>query len=283
MNAISVRNLNKTFGKKLALDNISLDIAKGEMVALIGASGSGKSTLMRHICGLETAQAGLGRIEIMGRSIQSGGRLARDARGLRRNIGVVFQQFNLVARLSTLSNVLLGNLGRIPVWRGTLGLFSAEEKRLAREALARVGIPEVGWQRASTLSGGQQQRAAIARTLVQRSEILLADEPTAALDSENGQAVMALLAEIAKDKSHAVLAVTHDHRTLPYADRIIHIEDGLIVGDERPERDRGAIVSPPPTIPLDAMRPAGGPVATSPAADGAHQRPSKKRKNKSHG
>jgi phosphonate transport system ATP-binding protein len=231
MNAISVRNLTKTFGKKLALDNISLDIAKGEMVALIGASGSGKSTLMRHICGLETAQAGLGRIEIMGRSIQSGGRLARDARGLRRNIGVVFQQFNLVSRLSALSNVLLGNLGRIPVWRGTLGLFSAEEKRLAREALARVGIPEVGWQRASTLSGGQQQRAAIARTLVQRSEILLADEPIASLDPLSARRVMEVLASVNRDGMTCVVSLHQVEYARRYCPRTIALRDGRVVFD----------------------------------------------------
>lgn len=169
MTAISIRNLSKSFGKKRALDNVSLDIQRGEMVALIGASGSGKSTLIRHICGLETGQPGGSTIEVLSSPMQSGGRMSPQARQMRRNIGVVFQQFNLVGRLSVLSNVLLGNLGRIPAWRGTLGLFTAQEKRAAREALARVGIPEVAWQRASTLSGGQQQRAAIARTLVQRS------------------------------------------------------------------------------------------------------------------
>lgn len=231
MNAILVRNLTKTFGKKCALDNISLDIARGEMVALIGASGSGKSTLMRHICGLETAQTASSRIEIMGQPIQSGGRLARDARGLRRNIGVVFQQFNLVTRLTTLSNVLLGNLGRIPLWRGTLGLFNAEEKRQAREALARVGIPEVVWQRASTLSGGQQQRAAIARTLVQRSEILLADEPIASLDPSSARRVMEVLASVNRDGITCVVSLHQVEYARRYCPRTVALRDGRVVFD----------------------------------------------------
>lgn len=231
MNAISVRNLTKTFGKKRALDNVNLDIVRGEMVALIGASGSGKSTLMRHICGLEIAQAGLGRVEVLGQSIQSGGRLARDARGLRRSIGVVFQQFNLVARLSALSNVLLGNLGRIPAWRGTLGLFSAEEKRLAREALARVGIPEVVWQRASTLSGGQQQRAAIARTLVQQSQILLADEPIASLDPLSARRVMEVLASVNRDGITCVVSLHQVEYARRYCPRTIALRDGRVVFD----------------------------------------------------
>jgi len=230
MNAISVRNLTKIFGKKRALDNVNLDIVRGEMVALIGASGSGKSTLMRHICGLEIA-AGLGRVEVLGQSIHSGGRLARDARGLRRSIGVVFQQFNLVARLSALSNVLLGNLGRIPAWRGTLGLFSAEEKRLAREALARVGIPEVVWQRASTLSGGQQQRAAIARTLVQQSEILLADEPIASLDPLSARRVMEVLASVNRDGITCVVSLHQVEYARRYCPRTIALRDGRIVFD----------------------------------------------------
>ncbi len=231
MNAISVRNLSKTFGKKRALDNVSLEIARGEMEALIGASGSGKSTLLRHICGLETAQPGHSEVDVLGQSIQARGRLARDARSLRRNIGVVFQQFNLVNRLSVLSNVLLGNLGRVPAWRGTLGLFSAEEKRLAREALARVGIPEVAWQRASTLSGGQQQRAAIARTLVQRSDILLADEPIASLDPSSARRVMEVLAAVNRDGITCVVSLHQVEYARRYCPRTVALRDGRIVFD----------------------------------------------------
>jgi len=232
MDAISIRNLSKTFGKKVALDNISLDITRGEMVALIGASGSGKSTLIRHICGLEIAQSGQSTIEVLGSSIQRNGRLASRARELRRNIGVIFQQFNLVGRLSVLSNVLLGNLGRIPLWRGTLGLFTAEEKRLAREALARVGIPEVAWQRASTLSGGQQQRAAIARTLVQRSNILIADEPIASLDPSSARRVMEVLAAINRDEKITCIVSLHQvEYARRYCPRTIALRDGRVVFD----------------------------------------------------
>ena len=232
MKAISIRNLSKSFGKKRALDNVSLEIARGEMVALIGASGSGKSTLIRHICGLEIAQSGQSRIEVLGDSIQDGGRLASGARVLRRNIGVVFQQFNLVGRLSVLSHVLLGNLGRIPAWRGTLGLFTAEEKKVAREALARVGIPEVAWQRASTLSGGQQQRAAIARTLVQRSNILLADEPIASLDPSSARRVMEILAAVNRDEQITCVVSLHQvEYARRYCPRTIALRDGRVVFD----------------------------------------------------
>ncbi|MGS1096887.1 phosphonate ABC transporter ATP-binding protein (plasmid) [Aquamicrobium terrae] len=237
MTAISVRNLSKHFGKKRALDNVSLEIQRGEMVALIGASGSGKSTLIRHICGLEIGQAGQdragqSRIEILGGAMQDGGRLAAKARNMRRNIGVVFQQFNLVGRMSVLSNVLLGNLGHIPGWRGTLGLFTAGEKQKAREALARVGIPEVAWQRASTLSGGQQQRAAIARTLVQRSNILLADEPIASLDPSSARRVMEILAAVNRDEKITCVVSLHQvEYARRYCPRTIALRDGRIVFD----------------------------------------------------
>ena len=151
---------------------------------------------------------------------------------MRRSIGVVFQQFNLVGRMSVLTNVLLGNLGRIPAWRGTLGLFTAEEKQKAREALARVGIPEVAWQRASTLSGGQQQRAAIARTLVQRSDILLADEPIASLDPASARRVMEILAAVNRDERITCVVSLHQvEYARRYCPRTVALRDGRIVFD----------------------------------------------------
>ena len=232
MTAITVHNLSKSFGKKRALDNVSLEIQRGEMVALIGASGSGKSTLIRHICGLEIGEGGQGAIRVLGNAMLESGRLALRARTMRRNVGVVFQQFNLVGRLSVLSNVLLGNLGRIPDWRGTLGLFTADEKRAARAALARVGIPEVAWQRASTLSGGQQQRAAIARTLVQRSDILLADEPIASLDPSSARRVMEILAAVNRDEQITCVVSLHQvEYARRYCPRTIALRDGRIVFD----------------------------------------------------
>jgi phosphonate transport system ATP-binding protein len=164
--------------------------------------------------------------------MQRNGRLASRAREMRRNIGVIFQQFNLVGRLSVISNVLLGNLGRIPLWRGTLGLFTAEERRLAREALARVGIPEVAWQRASTLSGGQQQRAAIARTLVQRSNILIADEPIASLDPSSARRIMEVLATINRDEKITCIVSLHQvEYARRYCPRTIALRDGKVVFD----------------------------------------------------
>jgi len=233
MSAIAIKDLSKRFALKQALDKISLTIAEGEMVALIGASGSGKSTLIRHIAGLERADRGTGSsIALFGAPIQSDGRLGAGARAMRREIGVIFQQFNLVSRLPVITNVLLGNLGRIPRWRGTLGWFSRDEKLAARVALGRVGIPEVAWQRASTLSGGQQQRAAIARCLVQKSRVILADEPIASLDPASARRVMDVIAEINRtDGITAVVSLHQVEYARRYCPRTIALRGGEVVYD----------------------------------------------------
>lgn len=232
MSVIHVKNLSKCFDRNQALKNVSLDINEGEMVALIGASGSGKSTLIRHLAGLELGDKNQGAIEILGQEMQSNGRLGKKVRNIRSEVGVVFQQFNLVTRLSVLTNVLTGLLGRIPVWRGTFGIFTAEEKARALDALRRVGIDSHAFQRSSTLSGGQQQRAAIARTLTQGAKVILADEPIASLDPSSSKRVMDLLRQINQEDNVTVLVSLHQvDYARDYCKRIIAMRHGEVVYD----------------------------------------------------
>lgn len=233
MVAVRIDRLSKTFRKrKQALKNVSVTLSEGEMVALIGASGSGKSTLIRHIAGLIPGDKGSGAIQVFGATVQNNGRISKGARNHRRNIGVVFQQFNLVNRLSVLTNVLTGVLGEAPVWRTLLCRFSGEEKRSALMALDRVGIADHACQRASTLSGGQQQRAAIARTIVQGARLILADEPIASLDPASSRKVMDNLARVNRDDGVTILVSLHQvDYAIKYCPRTIAMRDGEIVFD----------------------------------------------------
>jgi phosphonate transport system ATP-binding protein len=231
--AIRVTNLVKSFGSQRALNNVTLEVMPGEMVALIGASGSGKSTLLRHLAGLVVADKGsVSEVVVHDRTVQSGGRLARDIRSVRAGIGVVFQQFNLVGRLPVITNVMAGMLSRVPFIRGMFRIFLREEYKLGLEALARVGIAERSAQRASTLSGGQQQRAAIARTLVQRAKVVLADEPIASLDPESSRRVMEILATIHReDRSTVVVSLHQVNVAIKYCPRTIALRRGDVVYD----------------------------------------------------
>ncbi len=232
--ALRIHKLNKHFANgKHALRDINLEIRQGEMVALIGASGSGKSTLLRHVAGLVVADAGEGSlIEIDGCCVQQGGRVHRDIRKVRSQIGFVFQQFNLVDRLPVMANVLVGRLHRMPLWRSLTRWFNAHERALAIEALGRVGIAECHAQRASTLSGGQQQRAAIARTLVQGAKVVLADEPIASLDPESSRKVMEILTRINREDGSTVVVSLHQvDMALKYCPRVIALHQGQVVFD----------------------------------------------------
>lgn len=229
---LSVRNISKTFGARQALKGVSVDVAKGEMIALIGPSGSGKSTLLRSISGLQTIDNGEGVITAFGGAVQQKGRLSDKVRDARIRIGFIFQQFNLVGRLSLFSNVALGSLGRIPFWRGMLGAWPAETKAAAMAALARVGVAEYAGQRANTLSGGQQQRGAIARALVQKAKIILADEPVASLDPVSARRVMELLRELNTVDGLTVVVTLHQvDYALRYCDRVVALKAGNIVYD----------------------------------------------------
>lgn len=199
---IRVEKLAKTFNQHQALHAVDLNIHHGEMVALLGPSGSGKSTLLRHLSGLITGDKSVGsHIELLGRTVQREGRLARDIRKSRAHTGYIFQQFNLVNRLSVLENVLIGALGSTPFWRTCFSWFTGEQKQRALQALTRVGMVHFAHQRVSTLSGGQQQRVAIARALMQQAKVILADEPIASLDPESARIVMDTLRDINQNES----------------------------------------------------------------------------------
>ncbi len=231
--AIEVESLRKSFGGNAALRGVSLSIAEGEMVALLGASGSGKSTLLRHLNGLHRADAGPGSVvRVLGRTVQQGGRLASDIRRQRADVAAIFQQFNLVDRLPVMVNVMAGALHRMPLWRALLKRFPADEHGSAHEALRRVGIEACAWQRASTLSGGQQQRAAISRALVQRARLILADEPVASLDPASSRRVMELLAELNRELGVTVLVSLHQvEHAFAFCPRTIALRAGEVVYD----------------------------------------------------
>jgi len=229
---IRIENLGKTFttknGQVQALDCINLEIFSGEIFGIIGLSGAGKSTLVRCINFLERPTRGT--VYVDGTDLCT---LSLAELGIaRRNMGMIFQQFNLVNRLHVLTNVMLGALGRMPLWRSLLHFFPKDVRHLAHESLARVGIAEKAFQRASTLSGGQQQRAAIARALVQKAKVLLADEPIASLDPESSRRVMDILADVNKKDGITVLVSLHqvDYATR-YCPRTVALKDGRIIYD----------------------------------------------------
>jgi phosphonate transport system ATP-binding protein len=239
--AIEVVGIDKSFqAGRPVLTDIRFTIARGEMVALIGASGSGKSTLIRSIAGLipvdrprrREGSEPTGSIRILGEPMQEDGRILSAASRLRAHVGVIFQQFNLVPQLSVLTNVCLGLLGQVPGWRGSLARFTRVERRRAMKALDRVGIAEHALKRGSELSGGQQQRAAIARTLVQGARVLIADEPIASLDPSAARRVMDILAELNRQDSITVLVSLHQvEYALAYCPRTIALREGRIVYD----------------------------------------------------
>jgi phosphonate transport system ATP-binding protein len=233
MDAIRIERLSKTFanGRK-ALDEINLRVGVGEMVALIGASGSGKSTLLRHIAGFTPSDPQPSQIEILGRPIQKNGRIVREVRRIRRDIGFVFQQFNLVNRLTVETNVLIGALARLPFWRRLIGRFPRSERELSVAALTEVGIGDKAYERAANLSGGQQQRAALARALVQHARLVLADEPIASLDPESSRRVMDMLAMLNRNHRLTVLVSLHQvDIAMQYCPRTIALRDGRVVYD----------------------------------------------------
>lgn len=226
---IRVRGLRKEFGTTVALDDVTLDIRSGELTVIVGLSGSGKSTLLRHLNGLHTPTAG--DVEVLGQDVVQASR--KQLRLLRRDIGFVFQQFNIVGRLTAMENVLSGALGRLRGPRFGVASYPKGLRVEALELLERVGLGDRAFQRASTLSGGQQQRCAIARTIMQRPRIVLADEPVASLDPEISGQIMDLLFRICSEEGLTVLCSLHQvDLALGWADRLIGLRDGRVVMDK---------------------------------------------------
>ncbi|MBV9200685.1 MAG: phosphonate ABC transporter ATP-binding protein [Alphaproteobacteria bacterium] len=226
---MEVHGLGKRYDGKPVLSDVSFTIMPGEVVALIGPSGAGKTTLFR--CLARLAEADDGEIHLLGRSI----RLMRSGqlRTARRDIGLVFQQHNLIRRRSALHNVLAGRLGRVPLWRAMARRFKGDDRQRAYAALDRVDLLDFADRRADRLSGGQQQRVAIARVLAQESRVILADEPVASLDPAAAVSVLSLLRDIAHDRGITVLCSLHQIDLVPgFADRVVVLRAGRLVIDD---------------------------------------------------
>lgn len=227
MSTLEIHDLHKTYdGGEEALKGVSFEVDNDEIVAIIGPSGAGKSTLIRCINRLVEPTSG--SVKLDGKEVTT---LSKsELRDARRNMGMVFQEYNLIERLTVMENVLSGRLGYVSVWTAFRRKFANDDIKQGRNLLERVGMGGHENDRADELSGGQRQRVGIARALIQDPKILLTDEPTSSLDPETSHEVMSLITEIAKENNIPVLINIHNVSLAEqYADRIIGINDGECV------------------------------------------------------
>jgi putative ABC transport system ATP-binding protein len=220
---VRIESLSKVYGSGrtavTALREANIVAQSGELVAVLGPSGSGKTTLLTSVAGIVEPTSG--RVTIGGTTTYDNGWKVRDlARFRREHLGFIFQSHNLILFLTARENVLVA--------LQTRGVKGARAVRIAQELLDYLGVGERQGHLPEALSGGEQQRVAIARALANSPQVILADEPTAALDTERGQSVMALFRRIAREKGSAVICVTHDSRMVEGFDQIYHVKDGLV-------------------------------------------------------
>lgn len=227
---IQFKNVGKTYPNGVeALKNVSLEIKQGEFVAVIGLSGAGKSTLVKLVNKMH--EVTLGDLVVNGITVDSTLK-GKELRKFRRKIGMVFQSFNLIGRTSVIKNVLAARVADMSLIQSLLGLYTKEDRLIALEALDKVGILEKAYSRADQLSGGQQQRVALARTLAQNPDIILADEPVASLDPITANQVMKDFERINKELNITVIAnMHHVDMALKYANRVIGIRGGEVIFD----------------------------------------------------
>jgi len=230
---ITFKDVSKRYaGDRLALDSIDLTIEQGTMISIIGPSGAGKTTFIRCINRLIECTAGT--VEIDGEALQKMN--SRRLKQLRRKIGMIFQNYNLVERLTVLENTLHGCLGALPLYRSLFGLYPPAEKERAFVILEELGLSDYLYQRCADLSGGQKQRTGIARALMQNPEILLCDEPVSSLDPQSAQDILDYIEKIVRARNlTCIMNLHHVEYAKRYSDRIIGLRNGNVVFDGKPE------------------------------------------------
>jgi phosphonate transport system ATP-binding protein len=223
----------------VALEGVDLDVRRGEFAVILGRSGAGKTTFLRAINRLVEPTAGT--VRVAGRAVT--GARPVELREVRRTIGMIFQQFNLVRRVTVLENVLAGRLGWVPQLPSLAGRFPAADREIARDCLVQVGLAHLAERRADTLSGGEQQRVAIARALAQAPAVILADEPTASLDPQLTGTIMDLLRRINVERGITLVVSQHQLETaLAYATRVVGFRQGRVVFDGAPSAITPSVV-----------------------------------------
>ena len=231
---LSIKNVSKKYNNGTnALKNISFDVEKGEFISVIGPSGSGKSTLLRSIN--KMIDISQGSILFEDKNIESLKKTQIEL--VRREIGMIFQSYNLVERLTVIENVLHGRLGYKSIIAAILGIYSEEEKKEAFSFLERVNMTKYAYQKCSELSGGQKQRVGIARAIMQKPKLLLCDEPIASLDPKTAENIMDYLKKIATELKITCIVNLHQvDIAKKYSDRIIALNKGEKIFDDKAEK-----------------------------------------------